>query len=900
VTGFACAIGRSTVKIDSSLMRNPLRPPSTQPDSQLQAVDSLVSSATASSSALSHCLSVVLIVAAVVILFWRVFLLGETLIDVSTLNNQLPWGYYAQQSDYPYDRRDPTDMYITRDYFVVQSYRDGELPLWNPYTMAGHPIYADGVTRIFSPSLLFYKFLDVPLGYSVARLVELCLGAIFLYAFLVGVGVRAQGALLGALVFAFSSHSMLHLVGLGWWGGLMWLPLILLLVDRAIRSGSFAYATMAGIVLAVQIYCGYMANEIYYLGAIAVYYLFFGMRGRSPVISRARALGMIVLTAIVGLSLSAPVWIPVLEQLKYSNRLIVPTQTSYIYLPPWYLATLVWPDILGAPYDARFVTLFQAINVSHDHSLYMGMAALAAFGFCLLSLVRWRGERGRGSNGSASDSRSGPATEATATEPSFGYERLRFFVLFFALGIVIISTAPVYVHLTRFIPVLQTIRVIMRAGVLVIFSASVLAAFGCQLLLDAPDRMVLDYFRLTRRFVYILCGLLAIGTAAAYAIRAAGLQGPQEGRGKLAFIRKTAGLLSTQFTPPSMGILIPVALALTIAVFVYLAGSGRLSRRALYAVMIGLLVVDLFWNSRNFEHSYDRSRVYPETQVTNRLAQLPPGRVLPTPSDLDMNRRTGEISSREKIVTPPNTLLPYRVPTVTGKDQIFPKWYRDFASLIEPQPHMSHVVFDRNQSPFLDLVDTRYILTRASAGAPAGAELIETAEGLSLYRNPSALPRTFFAPRVQIVDGEAEALSIMLQPGFDPARTVVLDDPDGSAAISQVPSGDSAGTATVTRDRRNSVQISTESETGGALFLSDTYYPGWIATIDGAPARIYRADIAFRAVRVPAGRHIVEYVFAPRSFRMSWYGAAAGVLIAIAGLALGRRRDRTGAWTLSE
>ena len=96
----------------------------------------------------SHTVNITIIVFAFLAVFWRVFFLGETIIDVRTFDNQLPWGYYAGEgSHYPYNRRDITDTYITRDYFVATSYEDGELPLWNPYTMAGHPIYADGVTR---------------------------------------------------------------------------------------------------------------------------------------------------------------------------------------------------------------------------------------------------------------------------------------------------------------------------------------------------------------------------------------------------------------------------------------------------------------------------------------------------------------------------------------------------------------------------------------------------------------------------------------------------------------------------------------------------------------------------------------------------------------------------------
>src|SRR5262245_15292462 len=209
----------------------------------------------------THIVNLLIILAAIILLFWRVFFLGETLIYVNTLNDQLPWGYAAGVSNYPYNRRDLTDTYVTREYFVASAYRDGEFPLWNPYTMAGHPIYADGVTRTLSPFLLFYKFFDVPLGYSLARITELLLAVVFMYVFLVVIGASANGALMGSLVFGFSSHSMLHLTGLGWWGGFLWLPLILLSIDRAAnnqRGSAFRWAVLAGVFLGAQFFCGYL------------------------------------------------------------------------------------------------------------------------------------------------------------------------------------------------------------------------------------------------------------------------------------------------------------------------------------------------------------------------------------------------------------------------------------------------------------------------------------------------------------------------------------------------------------------------------------------------------------------------------------------------------------------
>src|SRR5262249_8398104 len=172
---------------------------------------------------------------------------------------------------------------------------------------------------------------------------------------------------------------------------------------------------------------------------------------------------MLALTLIIGLSLSAPAWVPVLEQLKYSNRLIVPTQIGYIYLPPWYLATLVFPSIFGAPYDARFLTLFQAISVSHDHTLYMGIAALAMLGFCLFWIhrrrarskaVSWGAPEGDSVLNSIAEE---PTSGSERFSPSFGYDRLIFFGALLVFALFIIMAAPIYVHITRFIPVLQTI-----------------------------------------------------------------------------------------------------------------------------------------------------------------------------------------------------------------------------------------------------------------------------------------------------------------------------------------------------------------------------------------------------------------------------------------------------------
>jgi len=850
-------------------------------DAAAKDLPSFDDSAHGSDSFSRHVACVVFVLIAIALLFWRVLLFGETLIDVNTLNNQLPWGYNTPASDYPYNRRDLTDTYVTRDYFVVSAYRDGEFPLWNPYTMAGHPIYADGVTRTLSPFLLFYKFLDVPLGYSVARIAELMLAAIFMYIFLVAIGASANGALIGTIVFAFSAHSMLHLTGLGWWGGLMWLPLILLFVDRALRRRSLTQAMLAGICLAAQLFCGYLPNQIYYVGAVVLYCLFFGLverrnlRGNRSLI---RALAVAAVTLTVGLAISATQWVPALELLSYSNRKIVGADLGYIYLPPWYLATLVFPKIFGAAYDAKALTLFTALGVSHDHILYLGIAALLPIGFCLYWLR------------SSSKRRNGEP--AALNSDSMIRNHATFFAGLAALSLIVMMAAPIYVPVTRYIPILQVIRVAVRAGVLFLFAASVLAALGSDSLIDARSDVLKRFSGIAKRAVILIFGLAVVAVIASIVLRSNGFAIETSERGKLAFLRRAALMLSAQCTPPNLSIIIPMVLLVTSLLLLLAFNHKRLSKGGFIACIVVLLVADLFWNSNQFDHTFNRSLVFPKTEITEKLRELPQGRVLVVPSDLETNRRP----ETEKIIAPPNTLLPYQIATVTGKNQQFPRWYREFASLIEPQPNLSHVVFDQYRSRYFNLLDVKYVMTHESAPALAGYDLLYNADGVAVYENKDAMPRAFFVQSSIEVANSDESLAALQASRFDPRTTAVVET-GGHAMISSSNSNtqpSSLASATIVEDKRNRVAIETDNDRDGLLVLSDNFYPGWKASVDGSRVEVLRANHTMRAVRVPAGHHMVSFVFAPATFFASLYvsiAVAAITLVTIIVLNLKPTRD---------
>src|SRR5262249_44481679 len=192
-------------------------------------------------------------------------------------------------------------------------------------------------------------------------------------------------------------------------------------------------------------------------------------------------------------------------------------------------------------------------------------------------------------------------------------------------------------------------------------------------------------------------------------------------------------------------------------------------------------------------------------------------------------------------------------------------------------------------------------------------EWLATAEGVSLYENKNALPRAFLVDQVVEVDTHADAMNLLSQSDFDPRSTAVVELTapmkvvSGRIINSQFRTDNSTRyatlftrmqllldlpVATVVEDRRNSVSIHTENGTDGTLILNDNYYPGWQASIDGVPVQIFRANCTMRAINVPAGRHVVSFVFKPAAFFVSMYVSVAAAALTVLVLILSAAKQK--------
>jgi hypothetical protein len=139
---------------------------------------------------------------------------------------------------------------------------------------------------------------------------------------------------------------------------------------------------------------------------------------------------------------------------------------------------------------------------------------------------------------------------------------------------------------------------------------------------------------------------------------------------------------------------------------------------------------------------------------------------------------------------------------------------------------------------------------------------------VKIYENRAVLPRAFIIHQAQLVPDDLAAINLMQSRQFDPRQTWVRvvegNDPASIVTKGEPSTQDSAVIVSYAPER---VEILVSLKTPGWLVLTDTYYPGWQATLDGQPTDIFQANILFRAVELPAGPHRVVFQFKPSSFQ---------------------------------
>jgi hypothetical protein len=248
-----------------------------------------------------------------------------------------------------------------------------------------------------------------------------------------------------------------------------------------------------------------------------------------------------------------------------------------------------------------------------------------------------------------------------------------------------------------------------------------------------------------------------------------------------------------------------------------------------------------------------------------------------------------------------------------GLDRVFPPVYGDdVENLVDNIPiiydlysvrgHMSELVMERYKafvqalpsSPaLLNLAGVRYVLLEETPLYPGFAR-VPTASGPQIHENTAVLPRAFIVHRAEVIPTEQAVLERMLRDDFDPSETVILEQaPAQGAGLEEPPPLSDLRGAEIKVYEPHRVEIEADLKGDGYLVLSDTFYPGWRAYVDGQEVQIHRADYLFRAVFLEEGQHHVEFRYRPLFLRIGLVLAlafAAALSAMTVHALLGRRR----------
>lgn len=312
--------------------------------------------------------------------------------------------------------------------------------------------------------------------------------------------------------------------------------------------------------------------------------------------------------------------------------------------------------------------------------------------------------------------------------------------------------------------------------------------------------------------------------------------------------------------------------AVLLTVFLLLGAGCLYARRrdlvrrgSVMAVALVVIVFDLF--TVNWQNNF---------QASNPLEEHGP-RALLAPIQADQN--AGRVYNEWRL--PGNYGMFYEIEDLGGASPLRVAWYDE---LMEEAP----------AERWWELMGAEYAMTwRGTLPGPSERVYEEPAgeDTTYLHRLEDPLPRAYVVHRAEVRRGH-EALERLADAAFEPLETVILEEEPalslpGGAGVAE-------STARIVSYEPSRVEVDVDAAGDGILVLSEVFYPGWKAYVDGEPTEILRANHALRAVEVERGPQAVELVYDPLSFKLGVLFSMVTVLSLVSSSAWAAVRRNTG------
>lgn len=710
----------------------------------------------------------------------------------SEFKSREPWQAVA-------DIGDLIDYFYPFNAFSTQQIRQGTMPLWNPYLMSGMPFQAEPQTALFYPIHVLYYVFSTPTAWSLALILRMLLGAMFMTLLIRSIGATRTGAVVSGIAFAFGGF-MVAWQGVVMGDAVMWLPLVCYSVHRLHANRSRRSVSLAAFAFAMPVLAGHPETAVHViLTGTAAALLIWAFPPRSESRFDLRFLLVFSLAGVLAIGLSAVQLLPTLEWARQSGRSLSAT----------------WPNF----------ELHQALGFFSRDALRgpnsAGISVPNAMGYAgMLTLL------------------------AAALAPLHRSSR---YVIWF-LGLVVIGIGGAFGFepirwLVTHTPIVKGIKN-ERLILLVDFGLAALAGLGISMLQEE---------RADRSVVRRLLPWLLI--AAAFTVA-------------MVFVHELR--VATQFRVEVMRRPSFSRTLLLAGLIVVVWKLIRMQRARLFPfAACALIAFDLSTFAYGYSGFTWRDEIFPPAPVFDFLKEQGSAesfRIAPV-----------------GVTYPTNSGIAYGLQSLTGYEARVPPalerfvWdftegYQDTVVMVGKRVLSTH---DRR----LDMLNVKYLVVAASE--PEYEMFMQHPDRFSqvfkrgkavVFENKTVLPRAFVigVGGVRVIPAAAtEQFEVLKDPTFDPLRTVVIDSmPKELAEARSISDREFRGSVETVKSDVNGYDFRVQASTPGILVVSQNFYPGWKATVNGSSAPVFPADHALTGIAVPAGNYEVHFEFQPASFKL--------------------------------
>lgn len=750
----------------------------------------------------------------------------------------LGWPWLSGRVTIPWDAK---AQYLPPVQFLAQSFARGESPFWTPYVFSGYPQVADPQSLIFSPPYVILALLNsAPGSYALdlTLLISILVAAGALLIWCRDQGWHWAGALLAALSFAFGAamawrlQHTLHVLSL------CYLVVALLFLARALNRRSIAYGLAAGVTAAIMV-VGREQNALlgaYLLLGYVLWHiasepegLAHGARAAAPPLAAGAVAGILIVTlpVLITAFVTADSNRPAIDYIGAGRGSLHPALLLTAFAPDVFGSSGRMEDYWGPPSFAWSGTdLFIAQNVGQ---LYIGAIAVIALLIGAVTGALWQRD-------------------------------IRFvtvaliLALLYALG----WYTPVFRLFHALLPGADYYRRPADAVFLIGLLSAILAGYSLHRLLAMPPLAV------TARHLATVAGIIAGAFALAILLA-------------LHFDR-----LEQAAQPLAVAAALLVGGALCLAAVLWLM---PIRPRAATALLLAFTVADLAISNGPGSATALPPDVYDvlEPSTTNETIAVLKAQVAAGMSTVRRDR----IELTGLGFHWANASLTHGLENTLGYNPVRSALYSAAVGagdhIISPQDRKFTPLFPSYKSTLANLLGLRFIAIPVPIEEidkklqPGDLTLITKTDEAYIYENPRTLPRVLFATKVLPARFD-DLLASGAWPSQDLSETVVLEQ---SAPAPESQPERRPGSARLTIYGHTEVEVEADSPDGGWVVLNDIWHPWWVAEIDRMPAPMLRANVLFRAVEVPPGRHAVRFRFRPvegalTSLAERWHKLSAG------------------------